>query len=48
MNEQYSDFADKIEFWNIKSVTGDEEVKNKVVKKLKEKVRKLYNEITKK
>jgi len=48
MNEQYSDFADKIEFWNIKSVIGDEKVKNKVVKKLKEKVRKLYNEITKK
>ena len=35
-------------FWNIKQVKGDDKVKKKVTAKIKNKVKELYEEITKK
>lgn len=48
MVNNYPDLKDKMEFWNIKSVSGDEKVKNKVTKKIKEKVKQLYVDLKKK
>ena len=48
MVNNYPDLKDKMEFWNIKSVSGDEKVKNKVTKKIKEKVKQLYMDLKKK
>ena len=48
MLKHYEKYADKMEFWQIKQVKGDSRVKNKVAKKIKEMVKKLYTELTKK
>ena len=48
MLNHYEKYADKMEFWQIKKVKGDSEVKDKVAKKIKSKVKELYEEITKK
>lgn len=48
MLKHYEKYADKMEFWQIKKVKGDSRVKNKVAKKIKEMVKKLYTELTKK
>lgn len=48
MMNNYPELKDKMEFWNIKSVSGDEKVKNKVTKKIKEKVKQLYMDLKKK
>ena len=46
--KHYKQYADKMQFWSIKKVTGDEKVKKKVATKIKELVTKLYTEVTKK
>ena len=48
MLKHYEKSADKMEFWQIKKVKGDSRVKDKVAKKIKEMVKKLYTELTKK
>ena len=48
MLKHYEKYADKMEFWQIKKVKGDSGVKDKVAKKIKEMVKKLYTELTKK
>ena len=48
MLENYGKYADKMQFWNIKKVSGDSKVKKKVASKIRDKVKKLYLEITKK
>jgi len=48
MLKHYEKYADKMEFWQIKKVKGDSRVKDKVAKKIKEMVKKLYTELTKK
>lgn len=48
MMENYKQYADKMKFWSIKKVKGDEKVKKKVTAKLRKKVTELYDEITKK
>ena len=37
-----------MQFWNIKKVAGDEKVKKKVASKIKNKVKELYEDVTKK
>jgi hypothetical protein len=46
--EHYEKYADKMQFWNIKEVRGDTKVKNKIAKKIKNNVKELYENITKK
>jgi protein-tyrosine-phosphatase len=48
MMEHYEKYADKMQFWNIKKVAGDEKVKKKVAAKIKNKVKELYEDVTKK
>ena len=48
MMKHYKQYADKMQFWNVKKVTGDEKVKKKVATKIKELVTELYTEVTKK
>ena len=46
--KHYEKYADKMQFWNIKEVRGDKKVKNKIAKKIKNNVKELYENITKK
>ena len=48
MIENYKQYSDKMEFWHIKEVKGDSKVKKKIARKIKEMVKKLYTELTKK
>ena len=48
MIEKYKRYADKMIFWNIKKVSGDEKIKKKVTAKIKQKVSNLYDQIKKK
>jgi protein-tyrosine-phosphatase len=48
MMENYKQYSDKMEFWHIKEVKGDSKVKKKIARNIKEMVKKLYTEITKK
>jgi len=48
MMNHYKKYADKMQFWNIKKVSGDEKVKKKIASKIKSKVKELYEQITKK
>jgi len=48
MMENYKKYSDKMEFWHIKEVKGDSKVKNKIARKIKTLVKKLYVELTKK
>jgi len=48
MMKNYKQYAEKMRFWNIKQVKGDDKVKKKVTAKIKNKVKELYEEITKK
>ena len=48
MMKKYKKYADKMKFWNIKKVSADEKVKKKIATKIKNKVKELYEEITKK
>ena len=45
MMKHYEKYADKMLFWDVKSVSGDEKVKKKITSKIKNKVRELYNQI---
>ena len=47
MMDHYEKYADKMQFWNIKEVSGDEKVKKKVAAKIKNKVKELYENVTK-
>ena len=48
MMNHYKKYADKMQFWNIKKVSGDEKVKKKIASKIRSKVKELYEQITKK
>lgn len=48
MMNHYKKYADKMQFWNIKKVSGDETVKKKIASKIRSKVKELYEQITKK
>jgi len=48
MMKNYEQYADKMQFWNIKKVAGDENVKTKVAASIRNKVKELYEDVTKK
>ena len=48
MMQNYKKHLQKMEFWNIKEVSGDVEVKKKIANDIKNKVTELYEKITKK
>jgi len=48
MIENYEKYFHKMEFWHIKEVKGDSKVKKKIASKIKDLVKKLYLEISKK
>ena len=48
MMDHYKKYADKMQFWNIKQVSGDQKVKKKIANKIKNKVKELYEDVTKK
>jgi protein-tyrosine-phosphatase len=47
LEDNYKKYIDKMVFWNIKPVKGDNKVKQKVVNKIKKKVKELYMELKK-
>lgn len=48
MMKNYEQYANKMQFWNIKKVAGDEKIKKKVATKIRNKVKELYENVTKK
>ena len=48
MMKNYEKYADKMQFWNIRSVGGDKKVKDEVALTIRNKVKELYESITKK
>lgn len=48
MIKNFPELVNKMEFWHIKKVNGDSKVKKKIANKIKEKVKNLYTELTKK